>query len=170
MVVNNMTQSPQLPQLLTSPLKIIPSFVHSTALVTLLNRIFAAALRSGELEFLSQQVLLIRIIDARLNFNLTLRGNRLMTCPPHQPYDLLIEGIAYDFLLLASHREDADTLFFNRRLRLEGNTELGLYLKNFLDAQEPETLFRPLVKPLGTITHLMERVEKIQAIIRFNRG
>lgn len=169
-MVNNMTQSPQLPQLLASPLKIIPAFVHSTALVTFLNRIFAAALRSGDLEFLSQQVLLIRVIDARLDFRLTLSGNRLIICPPHQPYDLLIEGVAYDFLLLASHREDADTLFFNRRLRLEGNTELGLYLKNFLDAQEPETLFGPLVKPLGTITHLMERVEKIQAVVRFNRG
>ena len=39
----------------------------------------------------------------------------------------------YDYLLLASRTEDADALFFNRRLHMQGNTELGLYVKNFLD-------------------------------------
>ncbi|HHO69282.1 MAG TPA: hypothetical protein ENK12_09640, partial [Gammaproteobacteria bacterium] len=30
--------------------------------------------------------------------------------------------------------EDPDTLFFHRRLILEGETETGLYIKNLLDA------------------------------------
>jgi len=38
------------------------------------------------------------------------------------------------FLALALRREDPDTLFFSRRLVLEGDTELGLALKNALDA------------------------------------
>lgn len=29
---------------------------------------------------------------------------------------------------------DADTLFFQRRLRISGDTELGLIVKNWLDA------------------------------------
>ena len=35
---------------------------------------------------------------------------------------------------------DPDTLFFRRKLAIEGNTELGLTLKNFLDSQDPEQL------------------------------
>ncbi|MFB6261882.1 MAG: SCP2 sterol-binding domain-containing protein, partial [Thiohalorhabdaceae bacterium] len=39
-------------------------------------------------------------------------------------------------LRLALGVEDADTLFFNRRLAMEGDTATGVYLKNFLDALE----------------------------------
>jgi predicted lipid carrier protein YhbT len=40
------------------------------------------------------------------------------------------------FLQLVSRQEDADTLFFNRTLTVEGDTELGLRVKNMLDALE----------------------------------
>jgi predicted lipid carrier protein YhbT len=43
-------------------------------------------------------------------------------------------GNADTFLLLATQREDADSLFFQRLLRIEGDTATGLHLKNFLDA------------------------------------
>jgi predicted lipid carrier protein YhbT len=33
-------------------------------------------------------------------------------------------------------QEDPDTLFFNRTLDIEGDTELGLIVKNMLDAVE----------------------------------
>jgi predicted lipid carrier protein YhbT len=37
-------------------------------------------------------------------------------------------------MLLATRRVDPDTLFFERRLLIEGDTETGLRLKNVLDA------------------------------------
>jgi predicted lipid carrier protein YhbT len=37
---------------------------------------------------------------------------------------------------LAQRQEDPDTLFFNRRLSMEGDTELGLVVKNAIDALE----------------------------------
>jgi predicted lipid carrier protein YhbT len=40
------------------------------------------------------------------------------------------------FLQLVSRQEDPDTLFFNRALTIEGDTELGLRVKNMLDALE----------------------------------
>ena len=40
---------------------------------------------------------------------------------------------ATDLLLLASRLEDADTLFFQRRLEVTGDTELGLTARNLLD-------------------------------------
>jgi predicted lipid carrier protein YhbT len=39
-------------------------------------------------------------------------------------------------LLLLAGQVDADTLFFQRRLAIAGDTELGLVVKNWLDAQE----------------------------------
>lgn len=40
------------------------------------------------------------------------------------------------FLQMVSRQEDPDTLFFNRSLTIEGDTELGLRVKNMLDALE----------------------------------
>ncbi|MNN64209.1 hypothetical protein D3C81_1796400 [compost metagenome] len=45
--------------------------------------------------------------------------------------------------MLASRQQDADTLFFQRRLTLIGDTELGLTLRNLLDRLPWEAL------PLG---------------------
>ncbi len=42
----------------------------------------------------------------------------------------------HDFILLATRREDPDTLFFNRRLVVEDDTVLGLVAKNTLDSIE----------------------------------
>jgi O2-independent ubiquinone biosynthesis accessory factor UbiT len=53
------------------------------------------------------------------------------------------------FLQLLSRQEDPDTLFFNRQLSVEGDTELGLLVKNMLDAVEWSALSQlPLPAPL----------------------
>ena len=43
-------------------------------------------------------------------------------------------------------QEDPDTLFFNRRLKIEGDTELGLVVKNLLDSIDWSTV--PVMKSL----------------------
>lgn len=48
--------------------------------------------------------------------------------------DVTVRASLPDFLALALRREDPDTLFFSRRLVLEGDTELGLAIKNALDS------------------------------------
>jgi predicted lipid carrier protein YhbT len=48
--------------------------------------------------------------------------------------DVTVRASLSDYLALALRREDPDTLFFTRRLVVEGDTELGLALKNALDA------------------------------------
>ena len=130
--------SPTLPRPLAWPMGLLPMAAHSSVLVTFLNRVFASALREGEMDFLEGKVMLIRVRDAGLRYRITLANGKLKPELGRRAHDLSIEGSIYDFLLLASRREDADTLFFNRRLRLGGSTELGLYMKNFLDAFELE--------------------------------
>jgi predicted lipid carrier protein YhbT len=60
-------------------------------------------------------------------------------CPlfsvPDAP-DLTFRANLSAFLQLTVRQEDPDTLFFNRALIVEGDTELGLIVKNMLDAVE----------------------------------
>ncbi len=146
-----------MPAPLAFPLALIPRRVHNTLLVQILNRLFAAELAEGELDFLQDRVMRIEVTDARLIFHITLRQNRLSVVPDRRADDLSISGCVYDFLLLATRREDADTLFFNRRLKLGGDTELGLYVKNFLDALELEDRLGPLLKLMNLSTDLIRR-------------
>lgn len=48
--------------------------------------------------------------------------------------DVTLRAEARDYLALALRREDPDTLFFTRRIVIEGDTALGLEIKNALDA------------------------------------
>jgi predicted lipid carrier protein YhbT len=57
--------------------------------------------------------------------------------------DLSITGTLHAFLLLAARYEDTDTLFFQRRLQMEGDTELGLEVKNFLDGLDVDSHWLP---------------------------
>ena len=149
--------SPTLPSLLTLPLGLVPPRLNSALLAQILNRVFKPELAEGELDFLDDRVMLIRVDDARLSYRLTLRRGRLEAAPAGSDADLSIEGNLYEFLLLATRREDPDTLFFNRRLRLGGDTELGLYAKNLLDSLELEDRLGPLLAVMNRAADLMGR-------------
>lgn len=149
--------SPRFPAPLAVPLGLIPARVHSSALSLILNRVFAQPLADGELDFLAGRVLEVRIPDARLLYRLTLRAGRLAPADDRQAADTRIEGDTLDFLRLATRQEDADTLFFNRRLRFGGDTELGLYVKNFLDGFDPPGQLVPLMDGLGRVTRWVGR-------------
>ena len=152
--------SPLLPKPFALPLGMIPTAANSLVLANLLNRLFAPELADDELDFLEGQVMLIKVSDARLTYRLTLEKGKLKAADKQLPHDLSIEGSIYDFLLLATRREDADTLFFNRRLRLGGDTELGLYVKNFLDSLELDDRIGPALKVMNGATSLIERLPK----------
>jgi predicted lipid carrier protein YhbT len=73
--------------------------------------------------------------------------------PTDAPY-LRFRASARDFALIAAREEDADTLFFNRRLVVEGDTETALLVKNTLDGIEaPRTraLLRRGLKVAGRL-------------------
>ena len=59
---------------------------------------------------------------------------------------------------LAMRKEDPDTLFFSRRLSMQGDTELGLLLKNTLDSLElPSDTWR-LLMPDGMFAILRKKI------------
>lgn len=130
---------PVLPTPLSLPLRVIPSFMHNKVLVAMLNRIFHKDLKEGELYFLQDKIVHITIEDAGIDYRFTLNENKLVPGDKNQAPDLLLKGTIYDYLLLASRREDTDALFFSRRLHMQGDTELGLYVKNFLDGLDMDS-------------------------------
>ncbi len=152
-------RAPRLPSLLAAPLALLPMSLHSAIVAAAMNRVFTRARQEGELDFLEGKVLRVEVHDARTGFRLTFKGGRLHPAKGDQPTDLTVGGTVYDLLLLAAGQEDPDTLFFQRRLTLDGNTELGLYVKNFLNGQDPqEVLPAPLRSALPRLVPLYERL------------
>jgi O2-independent ubiquinone biosynthesis accessory factor UbiT len=148
---------PQLPWPLAAPLSLVPGIVHSTALTAVLNRVFGALAAAGELDFLRDRVLCIQVRDARTEYRLSLTARGFVPCRAGREPDLVIGGTLYDFVTLATRHEDSDTLFFNRRLVLEGDTALGLQLKNLLDGMEVPASVAPALQALGKLVALYER-------------
>jgi len=135
----NKKSHPLFPAPLSLPLKILPSFVHNKVLVTTLNKMFAQEIKEGELDFLQDKVIHISIDDAGIEYRFTLNNNKLAPAAKNTSPDLILQGTVYNYLLLASRQEDTDTLFFSRRLHMQGDTELGLYVKNFLDGMDMDS-------------------------------
>jgi predicted lipid carrier protein YhbT len=99
-----------------------------------LNLVLARQLPGDVQRALDGKYLRLRVSDARLAFDFMWTGGAFAACKPPREPDLTIGASAHDLLRLARREEDPDTLFFSRRLALEGDTELGLLFKNTLDA------------------------------------
>lgn len=124
------------PAPLGSLLSRLPPYPGSVLLVSALNVGLADQLPADVRELLRDKKLRIHVKDARLTFDFTCTGASFAARSDGGEADLTIGANAYDFLQLAQRREDPDTLFFSRRLSMEGDTELGLVVKNALDALE----------------------------------
>ncbi len=122
-------------------LSLVPVQFQEAALQRVLSRAIAAPLQDRALEPVQGRRLGIEISDLGLHWVLQLRDGRLHAT--REPAEATVCGSATDLLLLASRLEDADTLFFQRRLMLTGDTELGLLVRNLLDRMPWETV------PLG---------------------
>ncbi len=114
----------------------LPAYPGSLLLVTALNTVLGTQLPADVKQYLAKKKLRIHVRDARLTFDFTCVAGRFVACQPQPATDLTVSANAQDFVRLARRQEDPDTLFFNRRLSMEGDTELGLVVKNALDALE----------------------------------
>lgn len=116
-------------------LRSLPDSVHSELLSRLFNHLLRGQYMAEQLHDLDGKRLAIRIKDTRTELLFRIQGNQLKRQPKSsaQAWDVRISGKLGDFWQLASRCEDPDTLFFNRSLAIEGETEAGLYLKNLLD-------------------------------------
>ncbi|OGT91125.1 MAG: hypothetical protein A2286_04385 [Gammaproteobacteria bacterium RIFOXYA12_FULL_61_12] len=137
----------KLPFPLALPFRILPDRIHSRVMAGALNKILAEYLREGELDMLEGRTLRVEIKDAHLGYNLTCAEKRLTYS--NRPADVTMSGDMHAFLLMLTRREDPDTLFFQRRLSIQGDTGLGLSVKNFLDSLDWDSLPLPNVAQKG---------------------
>lgn len=116
-----------------------PFMLQRVALERSLNQVFAEPLAEGAFEALDGHWLRLQVADLGLAWCLTCERQRLRIAE-QAPAQVTIRGNWREFLLLASRQEDPDTLFFRRRLVIEGDTELGLAIKNLIDSLDPDML------------------------------
>jgi O2-independent ubiquinone biosynthesis accessory factor UbiT len=112
----------------------LPQLPPSVAFALALNVVRDAIFDRDMLARLEGKVLRLAVRDAGLTLSVSVRSARFHPAFVATAADVTISASALDFLLLAARDEDPDTLFFSRRLTMEGDTELGLALKNALDA------------------------------------
>lgn len=128
----------QLPGFVASLVGKLPQWPHALALVAGLN----AALKMNllpvdELAALEDKLFRVRVLDTGGEASYTYRDGlfRPVFSPTREP-DLAFAANLSAYLQLLARQEDPDTLFFNRELEITGDTELGLIVKNMLDAVE----------------------------------
>jgi len=125
-----------LPKPVSGILSMLPRYPQTLLFVQAVNLALGETLRSEVMQPLQGKFISIRVTDAGVVYHFTLNPKGLVACRRIREPDLTISASAYDFLMLALRKEDPDTLFFSRRLCMEGDTELGLLVKNTLDALE----------------------------------
>lgn len=108
-------------------------------IVALLNRALAVHIRDGGLDGMAGRVVCVALRDTPWSLCLGLEDGRLTRAPGRTP-ETVLSVFPADAVRLFCRREDPDTLFFQRRLTIDGDVELGLYIKNALDALDETTL------------------------------
>ncbi len=110
-----------------------PSFV----LAKVLNRVLLPRLDADARAALADRCVEVHVSDFGVKMRLALGARGFALAPRGSEVALRVCATASAFWRMASGEEDADTLFFERALVMEGDTEFGLLVKNTLDAIGP---------------------------------
>ena len=150
------------PQALKHGLRLIPHPWQGRILTRLMNGLVVSALPAESLAFLEQRRMAIEVEDLGLRWVFMGSGGTLHALPPETAAEATIRGKTLDLLLLGSQLEDADTLFFQRRLTMTGDTALGLETRNALDQLPWERLTPGLRIALNRIARVAQAAHDIQ--------
>jgi len=151
---------PLVRRLAALPGRFIPYAVQRPVLAAVLNQAFREPLHSGELDFLEGRAIRIRVQDLAIDWLLSVRDGRFTPLDRAGQEDVRISGDSLGFALLATRRADPDTLFFQRRICVEGDTELGLGVKNTMDGMDWGDLPAPLRSLLQVLGQLFDRLQR----------
>ncbi|OCG29806.1 hypothetical protein A9G34_06990 [Gilliamella sp. Choc4-2] len=143
------------PEVLGLALQCIPFNLKKYAIEQLLQLQFKNSLQDGELDFLENRWLKIQVTDLELVWFVSLINNKLVVSR-EELADVSFIGNANDLIMIATRRQDPDTLFFQRRLIVEGDTELGLYVKNLMDSIEIDSMPKILRITLEKLANIIE--------------
>lgn len=151
--MNSSQSAPLLPARLAGLVGRLPQWPPSTVLCAGLNLLFLPTLDQETRQRLTGRVVSIQVSDAGLDGRISLSSIGFLPVLS-RPAEVTIRACAWDYYRLARRLEDPDTLFFSRRLTIDGDTELGLLVKNLLDAID----WTHLPGPLGPVVERLRRL------------
>ncbi len=147
----------QAPGFLRFPVKLVPASVQQKVMLETLKRVFHEALDDGEFEFLENRWLEVHVRDINLKSFISFVDDKLVVRSDIDNADVRFSGDINDLILIAARKEDPDTLFFQRRLLIEGDTELGLEVKNLMDSVDLDSLPSALRQALFTLADFVQK-------------
>jgi predicted lipid carrier protein YhbT len=115
----------------------LPMQPPAMAVALALNRWLWPRLAADAMAALSNRCVEVAVTDLGLRLRLRLDRRGFGIASAAAPVVLRIAADAPSYWRLLRGRDDADRLFFERALVMEGDTEMGLVLKNTLDAIGP---------------------------------
>jgi predicted lipid carrier protein YhbT len=133
----------------------LPQWPHAIPIVVALNTLQrAGAIDASQMAVLENRRFRIKVTDAGTVADFTVRNGHfipLIGTAANIAPDLCFAAALSAFLQLLARQEDPDTLFFDRRLAIEGDTELSLHVKNMFDAIDFDALRERLPAPLKSL-------------------
>lgn len=121
----------------------LPDRLNNMVVEKLVNSTFAEQISEGDFDFLENRLLQVEIIDAGLFVGLSYDQNKII-CKHFSRYslqaDVTLSIESSDAIQLVQQEVDPDTLFFQRKLKINGDTELAHHVKNTIDTLDPEVI------------------------------
>lgn len=135
-----------LPKLLKRAMAILPNKPPEWLLINLLNQLLKRHILKADMSLLAGRYFKIVIADLGKEIHFTADDQQFLATRDKSIVDLCFSANTTDFIKILVRQEDPDTLFFNRKLQIEGDTELGLVVKNLLDSIDWSTI--PIIKSM----------------------
>jgi predicted lipid carrier protein YhbT len=147
------------PKLIKPIVHKIPVNWQAKFVLSILNQLFAEQIEDGELDFLHDHWLAIEINDLALTWLISFDGEKFIMWDQRKPAvsaHVKFSANSDDLMLIAARLQDPDTLFFQRKLEITGNTDLGLAIKNLIDSVDLDNLpasFHQVIKTIALLIH-----------------
>jgi predicted lipid carrier protein YhbT len=121
---------------LALPLRVMPLWMEATALGVFIDKILKDNPRLMErFSELKGKLFLFEAKDVHKSFHLLIEESRVRVIPHvKEKPDVVMKGEFKVLTGLLMGDEDADTVFFSRKLEITGDTAAALHLKNILSS------------------------------------
>lgn len=120
---------------------LVPMRIKAISIELLLNRLLKEPINAGQFDFLEDRIIGIHISDANIFTSISANNNSLqcmhVSAQEYTQNEANLSINTSDAIKLINQEVDPDTLFFKRRLKISGNTELAHWVKNTIDSIDP---------------------------------
>lgn len=147
---------PPFPPRLARAVAVLPPYPFSLGFAVGGRLLAWPALRDLDWSYVEGRRLALHVRDLGLTVHFSVRPDGFRAEHPG-PVETTFTADSADLARLALRLEDPDTLFFNRRLLIEGDTDLGLTVKNLLDSVDLESALATMPLGLGRLVARMRR-------------